>query len=104
MDPKGSPSRRISSGKRPTGRPQIRYKDVCKKDLKAVDIDINGWETLTSERSDKKQVFRPSEPEETLSEWAEAKRQTRKARNQGDRPATDHTRRSSRTTNQSAIP
>ena len=104
MDPKGSPLRRISSGKRPTGRPQIRYKDVCKKDLKAVDIDINRWETLTSERSDKKRAVRPSEPEETLAEWAQTKRQTRKARNQGDRPATDHTRRSSRTTNQSAIP
>ena len=81
MDPKGAPLRRISSGKRPTGRPQIRYKDVCKKDLKAVDIDINRWETLTSERSDKKRTVRPSEPEETLAEWAQTKRQTRKARN-----------------------
>ena len=42
----------LTQGKHPTGRPQLRYKDVCKRDLKALGIDINGWETLASERSD----------------------------------------------------
>ena len=46
----------LTQGKRPTGRPQLRYKDVCKRDLKALGIDINGWETLASERSDWKQA------------------------------------------------
>ena len=27
------------------------YKVVCKRDLKALGIDVNGWETLASERS-----------------------------------------------------
>jgi len=63
-----------------------------------------------------------SEIENTLAEQAETKRHTRKARNQGDRLATDHiwslrgrdchsriglfshTRRCSRTTNQSGTP
>ena len=45
----------LTQGKHPTGRPQLRYKDVCKRDLKALGIDINGWETLASERSDWKQ-------------------------------------------------
>ena len=40
----------LTQGKHPTGRPQLRYKDVCKRDLKALGIDINGWETLASER------------------------------------------------------
>ena len=30
----------LAQGKRPTGRPQLRYKDVCKRDLKAMDIDL----------------------------------------------------------------
>ena len=46
----------LTQGKRPTGRPQLRYKDACKRDLKALGIDINGWETLASERSAWKQA------------------------------------------------
>ena len=30
----------LAQGKRPTGRLQLRYKDVCKRDLKAMDIDL----------------------------------------------------------------
>ena len=40
-DPKGFPLRRISSRKRPTGRPQLSFKDVRKRDLKALGMDIN---------------------------------------------------------------
>ena len=29
----------LASGKRSVGRPQLRYKDVCKRDMKALDID-----------------------------------------------------------------
>ena len=31
----------LVQGKRPTGRPQLRFKDVCKRDLKALNIDQN---------------------------------------------------------------
>ena len=41
----------LVQGKRPTGRPLLRYKDVCKRDLKALEIDLNRWETLASDRS-----------------------------------------------------
>ena len=37
-----------------TGRPQLRYiktVDACKRDLKALGIEINVWETLVLERS-----------------------------------------------------
>ena len=114
----------LAQGKRPTDRPQLRYKDVCKRDLKALGIDINEWETLASNRSAWRQAVQQGllEFQETLAEQAETKRQTRKARNQGDRPATDHicslcgrdchsridlsshTRRCSRASNQSATP
>ena len=36
--------------KRPTGRPQLRFKDVCKRDLKALNIDQNNWEATALER------------------------------------------------------
>ena len=50
--PERSLSLRISSGKAPNGRPQcLRCKDVCKRDLKLLSIDINKWETVDSERS-----------------------------------------------------
>ena len=76
----------LAQGKRPTGRLQLRYKDVCKRDLKALGIDINGWETLASNRSAWRQAVQQGllEFEETLAEQAETKRLTRKARNQGE--------------------
>ena len=52
------------------------YEDVCKRDLKALVIDINGWETLASERSAWRQAVQQglSEFENTLAEQAETKR------------------------------
>ena len=38
----------LVQGKRPTGRPQLRFKDVCKRDLKALNIDQNNWEQQPS--------------------------------------------------------
>ena len=31
---------------RSKGRPQLRYKDVCKRDMKALDINTESWRTL----------------------------------------------------------
>ena len=39
----------FAQGKRPTGRFQLRYKDVCKGHPKASGIDINELETSASE-------------------------------------------------------
>ena len=33
------------------------YKVVCKRDLKALGIDVNRWETLASERSPWRQAY-----------------------------------------------
>ena len=30
----------LAVGKRPRGRPQLRNKDVCKRDMKALEIDV----------------------------------------------------------------
>ena len=36
----------IASGKRVRVRPQLRFKDAYKKDMKALDMDVDGWEDL----------------------------------------------------------
>ena len=38
----------LTSGQRSTGHPQLRYKDACKRDMKAIAININSWEDLTA--------------------------------------------------------
>ena len=41
----------LATGSRRTGRPQLRYRDVVKRDMKAVDIDTETWENLAADRS-----------------------------------------------------
>ena len=41
----------LATGSRRTGRPQLRYRDVVKRDMEAVDIDIETWENLAADRS-----------------------------------------------------
>ena len=36
----------LALGRRTTGCPHLRYKDVCVRDMKAVDIDTMSWEGL----------------------------------------------------------
>ena len=43
--------RELASGKRPTGRPQLRYCNVVKHDMKAVGINTESWESLVANRS-----------------------------------------------------
>ena len=66
-------------------------KDICKRDLKALGMDLNRWETLTSERSAWRQAVHHglSQFEETLVQQAEAKRQSQKQQNQGAGQRTD---------------
>ena len=40
---------KLAEGKRPTARPQLRYKKVCKRDLKALDVDLTTWEAVVSD-------------------------------------------------------
>ena len=41
----------LATGTRPTGRPALRYKDVCKRDLKAGGFNPSDLETAASDRS-----------------------------------------------------
>ena len=40
----------LVKGERNRGRPILRYRDVCKRDLKALDIDPSSWEKIASDR------------------------------------------------------
>ena len=40
----------LATGKRPTGRPQVSFKDICKRELKALAINTDTWEALASDR------------------------------------------------------
>ena len=68
----------LVQGNHPGGRPQLQYKGICKCEQKALGMDLNRWETLTSERSAWRQVVHHSlsQFEETLVQQAKAKRQS----------------------------
>ena len=40
----------LAEGERSRGRPLLRFRDVCKRDMKALEIDCKTWETLASDR------------------------------------------------------
>ena len=81
----------MAQGKCPTGRPQLRYKDVCKRNFKAMDINLTTWEAVASDRTAWRQTVQKglSSFEQSLTQQTEPKRQRRKPRSQADRPATD---------------
>ncbi|KAJ8047823.1 hypothetical protein HOLleu_06930 [Holothuria leucospilota] len=41
----------LASGKRATCRPHVRFKDVCKRDMKALRLNTERWEDLAAIRS-----------------------------------------------------
>jgi len=72
----------LATGTRPVGRPALRYKDACKRDLKACCITAETWETLAEDRTAWRQsIHRGIEAaEESRSGHATQKRSMRKAR------------------------
>ena len=48
-------------GTRTIGRPYLRYKDTCKRDMKIGGIDINNWETVASDRGNWKSIVKRHE-------------------------------------------
>ena len=41
----------LMSGKRKIGRPHLRFKDVCKRDMKAIGMNIDAWEDIAADRN-----------------------------------------------------
>ena len=82
----------LEFGRRSKGRPQLRYKDVCKRDMKALDINTESWEDLAADRmmwrSTLNQHLKTGEKKLVIAEAG--RRARRKERNNSNRPKTTH--------------
>ena len=72
----------LSTGSRPLGRPRLRFKDVCKRDMKQAGIDHNNWEDAAKDRGVWRQMVETGSrrAEERHISLLKAKRQKRKLR------------------------
>ncbi|KAI0236225.1 Dehydrogenase/reductase SDR family protein 7-like [Lamellibrachia satsuma] len=48
----------LTSSARPVGRPALRFKDACNRDMKACDISPKGWEAVAEDRTAWRQTTR----------------------------------------------
>jgi len=82
----------LASGKRAIGRPRLRYKDVCKRDMKALDIDIESWEDIAANRARWRSTVNShlTAGEAKLRVEAEVKRTRRKESASSERVPTVH--------------
>ena len=82
----------LASGRRTKGRPQLRYKDVCKRDMKALDINNESWEDLAADRMMWKSTLNQhlKSGEDKLVNADVGKGACRKERNNSNRLETTH--------------
>ena len=76
----------LATGSRPAGRPNLRYKDVCKSDLRAGDIAPTDLEALAADRNVWRLTTKSAAVriEQKLKEQHEMKRQRRRVRAASD--------------------
>ena len=82
MEDGGIPKEMLCSelclGTRPTGRPALRFKDVCKRDMKACNINTSSWETAAHNRTTWKKITRDGmkkNDEKHQHKWQEMRHQ-----------------------------
>ena len=83
----------LATGKRPTGRPQLRFMDVCKRDVQAFGINTDSWEGTAADRDAWRHTvkLRLSQYEETQLVKAEEKKLHKKTVCLARRPTTAFT-------------
>ena len=76
----------LATGSRPAGRPTLRYKDVCKRDLRAGDIAPTDLQALAADRNVWRLTTKSAavKIEQKLKEQHEMKRQRRRVRAASD--------------------
>lgn len=81
----------LAQGQRGVGRPHLRYKDVCKRDMKALDINVNSWENVATNRTVWRSMLYQhlKTGEEKMAAEAAAKRARRRERI-ANRPESSH--------------
>ena len=74
----------LAEGSRPAGRPRLRFKDVCKRDMKACNIDTATWESCAEDRAAWRLAVRRGarEAEETRTAHLHERRARRKTAQQ----------------------
>ena len=79
-------------GRRTIGRPHLQYKDVCVRDMKAVDIDTMSWEGLAADRTKRRSALKQhlKTGEDKLMTAAADKRARRNEGSSSIRPETTH--------------
>ena len=82
----------LALGRRTTGRPHLRYKDVCARDMKTVGIDTMSWEGLAADRTGWRSALKQhlKTGEAKLMTAAADKRARRKEGSSSIRPTTTH--------------
>ncbi len=84
----------LEEGTRPTGRPKLRFKDVCKRDLKLCDISSDQWESIADDRAAWRHAVKQGvkQAEEAWLETATVKRARHREREQQQtaQPPTQH--------------
>ena len=89
---------KLATVKRPTGRPQLRFKDICKPNLHVLDINTYSWEVTATHSLEVAATYRDawrhtvklglSQYEETQRVKAEEKRLHKKTVCVASRPCT----------------
>ena len=68
----------LATGTRPVGRPHLRFKDVCKRDMKSMGIGVDNWEDCANDRASWRQaIWKGIEKSETVLSRAAAERRAR---------------------------
>ena len=82
--PKDVLYRELTTGHLSVGRPALRFKDICRRDLKLTDIDVDNWEVLADDLSRWRHATREGvkRGEEKRHQQMEDWRQCRKQRKQ----------------------
>ena len=82
----------LAYGRRSKGRPQLRYKDVCKRDMKALDINTDSWEDLAADRMMWRSTLNQhlKTGGKKLVNAEAGRRARRKEHNNSNRPQTTH--------------
>ena len=70
----------LAVGKRSRGRPKLSFKDLCNRDMKALEIDPENWEDIAADRSSWRCLLHKQlkEGEEKITNEAIEKRTRRK--------------------------
>ena len=83
----------LATGKRPTGRPQLRFKNICKRYLQVLGINTDSWGVTATDRDAWRDTVKVglSQYEETQRVKAEEKRLHKKTVCLASRPPTAFT-------------